>query len=107
MAQIQITPGNHSLSLPVTAFPAGQPCAVAVVLTSDAAGQTVVATGAQTTFTSTGASQNVAPAVSVPAVAGIYYVYIAGYMNGVQVAYAEQTNTLLVPSFTIGQGTWS
>ena len=107
MAAVQLVGGVHTLTLPVTVIPAGQPCGIKIVLTSDTAGQNVVATGGETSFSSIGIAQNVAPSITVPSGGGSYYTYIAGYMNGVQVAYGAQTNTVVVPGFVIGTGTWS
>ena len=106
MANIALTPGPHALTVPITMLPASQSGQAYVFLTSDSAGSTVVATGTTVPFTSTGASQNVALPITVPAGGALYYAFVAVYENGIAIGAYPQTNTIAVGQVTVGQGTW-
>ena len=107
MAVIQLNPGNHVLTVPITMLPAGQAGQAYVYLSSDAAGNAIVATGSTTSFSSTGSAQNVALPVSVPSGGGSYYAWVVVYENGIAIGVFPQTNTVTVGQVSVGQGTWN
>ncbi len=107
MAAVQLTPGAHTLTVPITMLPASQSGSAYVYLSSDAGGATVVSTGGTQSFTSTGAAQNVALPITVPSGGGSYYVWVVVYENGIGIGAFAQTNTVIVGGVTVGQGAWS
>ena len=108
MASIELNPGSHTLTVPITMMPASQSGSAYVELTSDSAGSNQVASGTPTNFTSTGAAQNVAMPITVPSGgSGIYYVWIVVSENGIVVGAFPQSNTITVGQVTVGQGSWS
>jgi hypothetical protein len=107
MASIELNPGSHTLTVPITMLPTGQAGSAYVELTSDAAGNNQIAVGTATNFTSTGAAQNIAMPINVPSGGGIYYVWIIVTENGITVGAFPQSSTITVGSVTVGQGAWS
>ena len=106
MAVIQLTPGSHTLTPPITMLPASQSGQAYVYLSSDAAGANVVATGSSASFTSTGSAQNVPLPINVPSGGGSYYAWVVVSENGIVIGIFPQTNTVVVGSVSVGQGSW-
>ena len=107
MASVELNPGSHTLTVPITMLPTAQAGSAYVELTSDAAGNNQVAAGTPTNFTSTGAAQNIAMPITVPSGGGIYYVWVIVAENGIVTGAYSQSNTITVGTVTVGQGAWS
>jgi len=75
---------NQTAAVPVKVIPSGLPCGAQVFLTLDAAGANVKAQSVIFSFVSTGSLQLVAVPLVAPA-AGTYYVFVAIYINGIDV----------------------
>jgi hypothetical protein len=83
----------HTGTFPVTVAPSGLACQVELYLGPNAG--TKSATSGLVPFTSTGASQNLAPSVTMPT-AGTYNVYINIYAGSVLVGAFEGTTPVVV-----------
>ena len=105
MAAIILVPGTHVATIPITVVPGGDNCSVGIILTSDSAGNNIVAQSSQTGFTSSGVMQNVAASLSVPA--GNCYVWVNVVINGNPVGAFAQGNTIVGQSVAVGTITWS
>ena len=84
-----ITGATQTYTVPLTAIPSGQPSGLVVFLTSDSAGNNVVAQSAVMPFNSKGQVQSVAGQLVAP-LEGIYYVWVVAYMNGQPITVSPQ-----------------
>lgn len=108
MATIVVIPGSSITgTVPIKVLPAGVSCSVGIILSTDPAGNTVVYQSTQKAFTSTGVVQNVAVPVVVPAVGGLFYVWVSVMLSGISIGAFAQGNTLTGQSVEIGIVTWS
>ncbi len=96
---------SKTAKIPITVTPSNLGCQVELYLGPNQSTKTV--TSGQVTFTSTGSSQNVNVTITLPTTAGAYNVYIditsGGYLIG---AYID-SNTIVIPSGSIGPIVWS
>ena len=84
--------------------PADAPCQVEIFLGPNE--NTKTATSGLLSFTSTGLPQNVALSITMPAVSGIYHVYIDVYVAGVILAKYVATEDVAIASAQFGGITW-
>ena len=108
MATIAVIPGGvANANIPIKAVPSGQSCTVGIILTTDAAGNSVAVTASPKAFISTGATQNVSVSVTIPTGGGSFYVWVPVTVNGIPVGTWSQGNTLIAQSVEVGVVTWS
>jgi hypothetical protein len=96
-------------TVPVVVTPAGLSCRIKVFLGPNET--TESASSGWITFTSTGASQNVACAVVMPAAAGTYHAYIdlqvSDGSNWFALASYVATDNVIVPGGSVSPPVWS
>jgi len=91
---------------PIAVSPAGVACRAELWLSSDG-GVTKAATSGLVAFTSTGAQQNVSLPVTLPAGEGLEYaVYLDIFANSSQLAAYVATESVIIPSASVGPITW-
>jgi hypothetical protein len=106
MAQIVFTPAAAKTgTAPLTVTPSGLTCTAELYLGPDASTKTV--TSGPKAFTSTGSSQNVACPVTMPTVGGTYNIYLNVSTGGVLIGAFVGTDTVAIPTVTVGTITWS
>ncbi len=107
MANIIVTPGAHTATVPITVVPTSLAGSLTVILTTDSAGANIAYTSATVAFTSTAALQNVSVPVTVPAAGGTWYVWVGVTLSGINLGMFAQGNTLTGQSIAIGTIIWS
>ncbi len=108
MAAIIVVPGSARIAtVPIKVLPAGLTCSAGIILTSDAAGNNVVYSAPAKAFTSTGAFQNVTVNVTVPAIGGLFYVWVPVTLSGISVGAWGQVDTLMAQGVEVGLVTWA
>lgn len=94
----------HTAVAPVTVTPSGLICKGELWLTTN--GTTKNATSGMVNFTSTGAAQSVRFALTMPAVAGEFMVYLDIYANSMLIGSYIATENVVCPGVEIGPITW-
>lgn len=108
MATIVVIPGSARVAtVPIKVVPAGVSCSTGVILTSDAVGNNSVYQSSLKAFTSTGAWQNVTVSITVPAVGGLFYVWVPVTMSGISVGAFGQADSLMAQGVEVGTVTWT
>ena len=106
MAQIIFTPGlSKTGTAPLTVTPSGLACTAELYLGPNASTKTV--TSGPISFTSTASQQNVACPVTMPTVGGTYNIYLNVSTGGVLISAFIGTDTVAIPTVTVGTITWS
>jgi len=85
----------QTATVPITVMPAGLSISTQVILSTDAAGNSLAATSAVQTFTSSGVAQAVSHPLTAPG-AGTYYVGVAVKVAGNLVGIWTQPNIVVV-----------
>lgn len=96
----------HTATAPITVLPSGLACEAELWLTPDG-GVTKAATSGLVAFTSTGVAQSISFPVTMPTAAGVEYsVYLDVYANGALIVSFVATESVVIPSATVGPITW-
>ena len=100
------SPGQaKTATFAVTVAPAGLSCEVELFLGLDST--TKASTSGKVPFTSTGLEQLVTLPLTMPAVNGMYHVYMDVYIGGTPAWAGQATQDVVIPLVTYGGVVWS
>lgn len=101
---------SKTAKAPVAVSPSGLSCRADIFFVTAPNGSTLApgTTVHSVTFTSTGASQTITwTGVTMPNASGVYYVDIDLYVEGYLLVPFEGSDTITIPTGTVGPPVWS